>query len=126
MSPPVRVLLAAGAALLLAPAAAWAQVSVRDGAPPPATAASGPVEPAPPLAGAASVKIPVGCRRGGNPFRFNGSRERKVVALTFDDGPSAYTNRVLSTLKHKEAKGTFFVLGNQIPGRERLLRRALA
>ena len=59
------------------------------------------------------------------PFSTNGPRDRKVVALTFDDGPSDYTDDVIRILFREKAKGTFFVLGNQIPGRERLLQRML-
>ncbi len=39
---------------------------------------------------------------------------KKVIALTFDDGPSKHTNRLLDILKKNNAKATFFVLGNQI------------
>ena len=35
----------------------------------------------------------------------------KVVALTFDDGPSQYTDRILSTLRKENVKATFFVVG---------------
>lgn len=35
----------------------------------------------------------------------------KVVALTFDDGPSRYTNRVKEILNKYNAKATFFMLG---------------
>lgn len=35
----------------------------------------------------------------------------KCIALTFDDGPSIYTETLLETLKEKGAKATFFVLG---------------
>lgn len=47
----------------------------------------------------------------------------KMVALTFDDGPSSYTNPILKTLRDKETPGTFFVVGNTISGREHLLER---
>lgn len=33
------------------------------------------------------------------------------VALTFDDGPSVHTNRLLDMLKKEDVKATFFVLG---------------
>ncbi|WP_307998031.1 polysaccharide deacetylase family protein [uncultured Bifidobacterium sp.] len=36
---------------------------------------------------------------------------RKVVALTFDDGPSQYTGQILDVLKDKGVKATFFNLG---------------
>lgn len=47
---------------------------------------------------------------------------RRVVALTFDDGPSAYTQRYLDILSKYGARATFFCLGSQIPGREDLVR----
>ncbi|MDO4478907.1 MAG: polysaccharide deacetylase family protein [Lachnospiraceae bacterium] len=37
--------------------------------------------------------------------------EAKYVALTFDDGPSWDTDRILDTLKAYDAKATFFVVG---------------
>ena len=36
------------------------------------------------------------------------------VALTFDDGPSFYTEGLLDTLKEHNVKATFFVLGSQV------------
>lgn len=36
------------------------------------------------------------------------------IALTFDDGPGPYTNRLLDCLEANNAKATFFVLGQQI------------
>lgn len=51
----------------------------------------------------------------------------KVVALTFDDGPHATnTERILDTLKKYHAKATFFTIGSSIPGREKILQRAVA
>jgi peptidoglycan/xylan/chitin deacetylase (PgdA/CDA1 family) len=60
---------------------------------------------------------PVGCRDKGKHVVFNGSRSRKVVALTFDDGPWSYTSHILRILEDKHAKGTFFEIGQQVPGR---------
>ncbi len=48
---------------------------------------------------------------------------KPMLALTFDDGPSTYTDRLLDLLEHHGGKGTFFVLGNMIGGREDTLRR---
>lgn len=36
---------------------------------------------------------------------------RKLVALTFDDGPSKYTDELLDVLEQNNVKATFFVLG---------------
>lgn len=37
-----------------------------------------------------------------------------VIALTFDDGPGAYTDRLLTALEASDAKATFFVLGSLV------------
>ena len=36
----------------------------------------------------------------------------KVIYLTFDDGPSGYTNKLLDVLKQYNVKATFFITGN--------------
>ncbi|MEE3362561.1 MAG: polysaccharide deacetylase family protein, partial [Anaerovoracaceae bacterium] len=54
---------------------------------------------------------------------------KKMVALTFDDGPSRYTGRILDILKKYHAEATFFELGiniDRMPGSGRLLKRELA
>jgi peptidoglycan/xylan/chitin deacetylase (PgdA/CDA1 family) len=38
----------------------------------------------------------------------------KCIALTFDDGPSPYTDRLLQILKDNDAKATFFEIGNKV------------
>lgn len=38
---------------------------------------------------------------------------QKIAYLTFDDGPSANTTRILDVLKEKNIPATFFVVGNQ-------------
>ena len=38
----------------------------------------------------------------------------KCVALTFDDGPTPYTDRLLSILTANKAKATFFEIGNKV------------
>lgn len=53
-------------------------------------------------------------------------RVPKAVALTFDDGPSRYTSRVLSMLKRLHARATFFVVGYLAERYPRLVRRELA
>jgi peptidoglycan/xylan/chitin deacetylase (PgdA/CDA1 family) len=40
--------------------------------------------------------------------------QQKVVAVTFDDGPSLYTNEVLNVLKENNIKATFFVIGTNV------------
>jgi peptidoglycan/xylan/chitin deacetylase (PgdA/CDA1 family) len=38
----------------------------------------------------------------------------KTVYLTFDDGPSAHTERVLNILKEKNVKAAFFIVGDSV------------
>lgn len=38
----------------------------------------------------------------------------KCVALTFDDGPGPYTDRLLHILTDTDAKATFFLIGNKV------------
>lgn len=38
------------------------------------------------------------------------------VALTYDDGPSAYTPQLLDTLANEQALATFFLIGGAVPG----------
>jgi len=50
-----------------------------------------------------------------------------LVALTFDDGPSAkYTPRILDILKQNDAHATFFVTGRNAELNPRIIRRILA
>ena len=55
------------------------------------------------------------------------SGDCKYVALTFDDGPRADTTSVLlDGLQARGVSATFFLIGEQIPGNEDLLRRMAA
>ncbi|MBA3866287.1 MAG: polysaccharide deacetylase family protein [Solirubrobacterales bacterium] len=69
---------------------------------------------------------PVGCTGGTAGLDTNGPRERKVVALTFDDGPSEYTPGFLQVLREKGVPGTFFEVGQEMAGREATMRQILA
>lgn len=52
--------------------------------------------------------------------------DRKVVYLTFDDGPHPpETERVLDVLREHGARATFFLIGSKVSGNEALLRRML-
>lgn len=51
------------------------------------------------------------------------NNNRKVIYLTFDDGPSIITDKVLDILKENEVKATFFVIGNQINSLEYVVKR---
>ena len=49
----------------------------------------------------------------------------KYIALTFDDGPSSYTQQILDILAQKGVHATFFNLGNQASGKPELTRAVL-
>jgi peptidoglycan/xylan/chitin deacetylase (PgdA/CDA1 family) len=55
----------------------------------------------------------------------SGPSARKRVALTFDDGPSAFTARILDVLEAEHIPATFFVVGRNVAGREPLLKQML-
>lgn len=57
----------------------------------------------------------------GKPVYCGGSRGR-YVALTFDDGPGAYTPRTLAILRKKHLRATFFLIGRNVPSRPGLAR----
>ncbi|MEK4062373.1 MULTISPECIES: polysaccharide deacetylase [unclassified Paenibacillus] len=48
-------------------------------------------------------------------------KTQKTVYLTFDDGPSKVTAKVLEILRQQEVKATFFVLGEQARSRPELI-----
>ena len=48
---------------------------------------------------------------------------KKLVALTFDDGPGPYTARLLDEMKKRDVKATFFVLGNRVGNYPELIKR---
>ena len=50
--------------------------------------------------------------------------ETKKIALTFDDGPHPrYTEELLDGLAERDVKATFFLLGQNIEGREEIIER---
>lgn len=48
---------------------------------------------------------------------------KRSVALTFDDGPGAQTEKVLEILKKFNVKAAFFCIGHRISGKEALLKK---
>ena len=60
----------------------------------------------------------------GKPVYCGGSHGR-YVALTFDDGPGAYTQLALSILRKRHVRATFFLVGSNVPSREGLARQEL-
>ncbi len=49
--------------------------------------------------------------------------DEKQAFLTFDDGPSSVTPRILDTLKQQNVKATFFVLGSNVKKKPDLVKR---
>lgn len=49
----------------------------------------------------------------------------KVVALSFDDGPSKYTDKILNILSKHNACATFFVVGNKVPFYDGVLNKMI-
>src|SRR5438105_12333522 len=45
---------------------------------------------------------------------WRGRRDTNAVALTFDDGPSPDTERMLDVLRAHEASATFFMVGREV------------
>lgn len=58
------------------------------------------------------IRIPASQAFG--PMLVHGRSDQKVVALTFDDGPSSYTAKVLDILARYQVKATFFVIGQNV------------
>lgn len=70
--------------------------------------------------------VRTGCTTGNLGSVRRGPRRQKLVALTFDDGPSSYTRSIMRALDKQRAAGTFFVVGNQTFGNTALMRKLLA
>jgi len=50
---------------------------------------------------------------------------KPIVAITFDDGPSEYTTRILNTLQQHGGRVSFFVLGSKVEEKKSKISRAL-
>ena len=57
---------------------------------------------------------------------WRGRRDRNAVALTFDDGPSPDTERILDVLRAHEASATFFMVGREVESFPRIAQRVRA
>ena len=53
-------------------------------------------------------------------------KTKPMVALTFDDGPSAHTDRLLDIFAKHSGRGTFFVVGNIIDNRKETVKRIVS
>jgi peptidoglycan/xylan/chitin deacetylase (PgdA/CDA1 family) len=60
------------------------------------------------------------------PTIWRGRRDRPLVALTFDDGPSEDTPRILDVLGESGVRAAFFMIGRQVARHPELARRIVA
>jgi peptidoglycan/xylan/chitin deacetylase (PgdA/CDA1 family) len=60
-----------------------------------------------------------------SPSAFSTKKEKKVVYLTFDDGPSATTESVLDTLEKYHVKATFFLVHKRGDSAASMIRREI-
>ena len=56
---------------------------------------------------------------------YDPSKKRPMIALTFDDGPGEYTETLLDTVEKYNIHVTFFMLGQNVEGRESTVQRML-
>lgn len=52
-------------------------------------------------------------------------QNKKLLALTFDDGPSKYTDELLNILKEKNIKATFFIMGQSLEKNPNILEKEI-
>jgi peptidoglycan-N-acetylglucosamine deacetylase len=48
--------------------------------------------------------------------------KEKIIALSFDDGPTFQTEKILKVLEEFDVKASFFCIGNRIEGKEEILK----
>jgi peptidoglycan/xylan/chitin deacetylase (PgdA/CDA1 family) len=56
---------------------------------------------------------------------FHGDRNKKEIALTFDDGPSKETDEILKILKKEKIPATFFICGKNINKNKNLIKQMI-
>ena len=54
---------------------------------------------------------------------YDSTQKRPMIALTFDDGPGEYTETLLDTVEKYNIHVTFFMLGQNVEGRESTVQR---
>ena len=58
-----------------------------------------------------------------NPPDITEDSTKKIVYLTFDDGPSENTTKILDILKENDVKATFFIISPYIPSHNEIVKR---
>ncbi|MFL0248437.1 polysaccharide deacetylase family protein [Candidatus Clostridium stratigraminis] len=72
----------------------------------------------------AATPVSAGATQESSVVYYSGSKEKKQLALTFDDGPDDYyTNKILDILKKYNVKATFFVIGKNAEMHRNTLKR---
>jgi peptidoglycan/xylan/chitin deacetylase (PgdA/CDA1 family) len=66
-----------------------------------------------------------GCTATG-PHQVSSGPPNKKISLTFDDGPSTYTPAFLKQLRALNVHATFFMIGQQVGGKGKLLKQMLS
>lgn len=56
-------------------------------------------------------------------FRNGFKTEKKEIMLTFDDGPSVYTSKILDILKKEDVQASFFIVTDHIENNEYVIER---
>jgi peptidoglycan/xylan/chitin deacetylase (PgdA/CDA1 family)/glycosyltransferase involved in cell wall biosynthesis len=79
-----------------------------------------------------AVTVASAAPRGGGPVldathptRPGISLPARTIALTFDDGPSDWTPKILDVLERRHVPATFFVIGSNVTARPQTVRRAM-
>jgi peptidoglycan/xylan/chitin deacetylase (PgdA/CDA1 family) len=68
----------------------------------------------------------IGCTRTGAGEVTRGPAGKRVIALTFDDGPSGFTPAIRKILQREKVNATFFQLGQQVKGQAATVKGLLA
>ncbi len=56
---------------------------------------------------------------------FHGDRNKKQIAITFDDGPSSITFKILKVLKKENIPATFFIMGKKVNNNKKVLKQMI-
>ena len=72
---------------------------------------------------AKQAKIPKLTEEGKNNVDNIYKSDTKRAFLTFDDGPSPVTSKILDILKQENVKATFFILGSNVDSRKDVVKR---
>jgi len=83
-------------------------------------------QPANPAAAKYAVPIPTGCVMARKTPISRWPTGKRIVAISYDDGPSKFTRQILSLLRKNKSHATFFQIGNQMGGMADVQRQILA